>query len=37
MKKTLIGLALAMTLPFGASAADYVIDTKVHTHRLTLK
>ncbi len=28
MKKTLIGLALAMTLPFGASAADYVIDTK---------
>lgn len=30
MKKTLLttGLALAMALPFGASAADYVIDTK---------
>ena len=28
MKKTLIGLAMAMALPFGASAADYVIDTK---------
>lgn len=30
MKKTLLasGLVLAMALPFGASAADYVIDTK---------
>ncbi|UPQ89879.1 YceI family protein [Vibrio sinaloensis] len=30
MKKTLFatGLAMAMALPFGASAADYVIDTK---------
>ncbi|MGD8110277.1 YceI family protein [Vibrio sp. TRT 21S02] len=30
MKKTLFatGLAMAMVLPFGASAADYVIDTK---------
>lgn len=28
MKKTLIGLTMAMVLPFGASAADYVIDTK---------
>ncbi|MFY3325961.1 YceI family protein [Vibrio fluvialis] len=30
MKKTLLasGLALAMVMPFGASAADYVIDTK---------
>lgn len=30
MKKTLFatGLAMAMALPFGASAADYVIDNK---------
>lgn len=39
MKKSLFatGLAIAMALPFGAQAADYVIDTKGAHASINLK